>query len=332
MTGQLLRIRGLVQGVGFRPYVWRLAGELGLAGWVRNDGAGVTLTVGGEKVAEFRRRLPLEIPPLARIDAIDEGPAEALAWADFRILDSADGAVATAIGPDAATCPDCLADLCDPAGRRWRYAFTTCTHCGPRYTVSAGMPYDRARTSLADFPLCPACAAEYANPADRRFHAETTCCPACGPRLTLSDAFGQDLTVDRQSGQKSAATGAASASPDELAAASADPVAATLLEPWLNAGQTIVLLGSSGTGKSTLTNTLLGSEAQPTGAVRAQDSRGRHTTTARSLFRLPQGACVIDTTYAPSASGGSCGNSASVSRTSRTSTSASRCSGRGRCC
>lgn len=195
VSGRQLRISGLVQGVGFRPYVWRLAGELGLHGWVRNDGAGVSLAVGGARLDEFLRRLPQEIPALARIDAIDSEAAE-VAGAGFAILDSAAGAVNTAIGPDAALCPDCLADLCDPDGRRWRYAFTTCTHCGPRYTVSRRLPYDRAQTSLAAFALCPACAAEYADPADRRFHAETTCCPTCGPQLALLDAGGRALPGD----------------------------------------------------------------------------------------------------------------------------------------
>lgn len=194
-TGRLLRVRGLVQGVGFRPYVWRLARELDLAGWVRNDAAGVTIAVDGAKVEEFIARLPQELPPLARIDGIDSEPGE-VGGADFVILDSQAGSATTAIGPDAALCPDCLADLCDPGNRRWRYAFTTCTHCGPRYTVSRGIPYDRARTSLAGFALCAPCAAEYADPADRRFHAETTCCPDCGPQLALLDAAGQPLAGD----------------------------------------------------------------------------------------------------------------------------------------
>jgi hydrogenase maturation protein HypF len=213
MTGRQIRVRGLVQGVGFRPYVWRLANELGLNGWVRNDGSGVTVAVDGEKVPEFLGRLPREAPRLARIDAIESREAE-VGGAGFAILDSVAGAVATAIGPDAAICPDCVADICDPANRRWRYAFTTCTHCGPRYTVSRKIPYDRAQTSLAAFPLCPACSEEYtalpqgdflrreANPlagrgaVDRRFHAETTCCPDCGPRLSLLDASGQVLAGD----------------------------------------------------------------------------------------------------------------------------------------
>ncbi len=203
MTVRLIRVCGLVQGVGFRPYVWRLANELGLQGWVRNDSGGVTIAVDGEKVAEFLVRLPRELPRLARVDAIDledgetgDGPEFSRLTCGFSIIDSEQGEVATAIGPDAAICPDCMADLCDPQSGRWRYAFTTCTHCGPRYTVSRRIPYDRAQTSLAAFPLCPACASEYAAAVDRRFHAETTCCPACGPQLRLLDASGQPLTGD----------------------------------------------------------------------------------------------------------------------------------------
>ncbi len=195
MTGRQIKVRGLVQGVGFRPYVWRLANELELRGWVRNDGAGVTIAVDGQKVAEFMMRLPTEVPRLARIDYIESTSVE-VAGAGFAIIDSAAGEVATAIGPDAAICPDCIADICDPENRRWRYAFTTCTHCGPRYTVSRRIPYDRAQTSLAEFPLCAACNAEYTAPVDRRFHAETTCCPQCGPQLFLLEAAGRPLAGD----------------------------------------------------------------------------------------------------------------------------------------
>ncbi len=196
MTGRLFRIRGLVQGVGFRPHVWRIANELGLAGWVRNDGDGVTVAVNGKNWPDFEKRLRDEAPRLARIDAIDVEPLDEAIPEGFAILDSLIGAVRTAIGPDAAICAACIADICNPAGRRWRYAFTTCTHCGPRYTVSRRIPYDRAQTSLAAFPLCPACQAEYTAPADRRFHAETTCCPDCGPRLRLLDAAGQPVAGD----------------------------------------------------------------------------------------------------------------------------------------
>ena len=121
MSGRLFRIRGLVQGVGFRPYVWRLATELGLNGWVRNDGSGVIATVGGKNWPIFKKRLPLEAPRLARIDAIEDEAAE-VSGEGFAILDSESGEVQTAIGPDAGICPDCIADLCDPASRRWRYA------------------------------------------------------------------------------------------------------------------------------------------------------------------------------------------------------------------
>lgn len=195
MTGRLFRIRGLVQGVGFRPYVWRLANELGLTGWVRNDGAGVIATVNGKNWPKFKSRLPLEAPRLARIDAIEDEPAE-VSGEGFVILDSESGEVKTAIGPDAAICPECVTEIFDPTNRRWRYAFATCTHCGPRYTVSRSIPYDRAQTSLAAFPLCAPCSDEYLAPSDRRFHAETTCCPDCGPQLRLLSADGQPLDGD----------------------------------------------------------------------------------------------------------------------------------------
>ncbi len=183
-----IRIAGIVQGVGFRPYVWHLARELNLVGWVRNDAGGVEAVVEGlpEQIEIFMRRLPKEIPPLAQVHDLTwlDTPATG-EFDEFSIRASGAGQAATMIGHDSAVCPDCLAEMFDPADRRWRYAFINCTHCGPRYTLTRSLPYDRARTSMAAFPLCPECAREYRDPADRRFHAEPTACPACGPELEL---------------------------------------------------------------------------------------------------------------------------------------------------
>jgi hydrogenase maturation protein HypF len=188
-----LRVTGIVQGVGFRPYVWHLAKALNLAGWVRNDAAGVEILVEGEpeQIETFTCRLPKEIPPLAQVRDLTwcDNPATG-EYVDFTITESGAGRAATLIGPDTATCPDCLAELFDPADRRWRYAFINCTHCGPRYTLTRGLPYDRAQTSMAVFPLCPDCEREYRDPADRRFHAEPTACPVCGPGLWLVELPG----------------------------------------------------------------------------------------------------------------------------------------------
>ena len=183
-----LRVRGQVQGVGFRPHLWRLATRANLSGFAVNDQDGVLMEVQGAGVACFLDDLISSPPPLARIDAVEQlGQCPALAEERrFVICDSiAAGPARTAIGPDIATCPACLAELFDPANRRHLYPFITCTQCGPRFTITRRLPYDRATTSMAPFPLCNACAAEYADPADRRFHAETTCCPACGPRLEM---------------------------------------------------------------------------------------------------------------------------------------------------
>jgi hydrogenase maturation protein HypF len=189
-----VEVRGIVQGVGFRPFVWRLASELCLDGWVRNDGAGVTIEVEGAAapVADFVRRLREDAPPRARVDrvlAADPGPPAA-GRRGFAIVETGGGRAATAIGPDSAVCNDCLAEMLDPADRRWRYAFVNCTNCGPRYTITRALPYDRAMTSMAGFMQCPACLAEYRSPADRRFHAEPNACPLCGPRLQWLDAHG----------------------------------------------------------------------------------------------------------------------------------------------
>ncbi|WP_336214516.1 carbamoyltransferase HypF [Enterobacter sp. P82] len=182
-NGVQLRVRGKVQGVGFRPFVWQLAQALQLTGDVCNDGEGVLVRLAGNGGA-FTARLRQDCPPLARIDAIDLQP---FTWRrvpeDFTIRHSAGGAMDTQIVPDAATCPACLAEMRDPRERRYRYPFINCTHCGPRFTIIRAMPYDRPSTSMATFPLCEPCETEYRNPADRRFHAQPVACPDCGPEL-----------------------------------------------------------------------------------------------------------------------------------------------------
>ena len=195
---QRIRVTGIVQGVGFRPFVWRLAQQLQLTGWVRNDAQGVELLAQGNapELAELIRRLRDDAPPLARVDAVQTQAAVADAFTSFSILASQSGQSSTAIGPDVAVCGDCLGELFDPSDRRWRHAFITCTHCGPRFTVTRALPYDRPQTSMAAFALCAACGCDYTSPANRRFHAETTCCPQCGPRLSLSDAQGQAMDGD----------------------------------------------------------------------------------------------------------------------------------------
>lgn len=181
-----IRVRGQVQGVGFRPFVWQLARREGLAGHVLNDAEGVLLRVAGPRAALERLEAALgaEAPPLARVTGIERSLWRPEAWpATFTIAASGPAGGDTRVTPDAATCPACLAEIRDPAARRYRYAFANCTHCGPRFSILQGLPYDRARTTMADFDLCSDCAAEYADPADRRFHAQPIACPACGPRL-----------------------------------------------------------------------------------------------------------------------------------------------------
>lgn len=181
-----IRVRGRVQGVGFRPHVHALAGRFGLTGWVLNDPQGVLIEVQGSDVAAFQAALSAEAPPLARIDAVEcDAVPPVSGEVSFAIRHSLSaGAVATGICPDAAVCPACLTELFDPADRRHRYAFLNCTHCGPRYTITRQLPYDRPQTAMAGFRLCPDCLAEYEDPANRRFHAQPTACPACGPRLS----------------------------------------------------------------------------------------------------------------------------------------------------
>lgn len=189
-----MTVRGAVQGVGFRPFAYRLARQLALAGWVRNAPEGVVLEVEGAPAAVdlFARRLTTEAPPLAVIQGLEPVWLDPAGLAPFGILPSAGGDDAGAVVlPDVATCPACLAETLDPGARRYRYPFTNCTHCGPRYTIVTGLPYDRQRTSMAAFALCPACRAEYEDPGDRRFHAQPIACPRCGPQLALWDRRGR---------------------------------------------------------------------------------------------------------------------------------------------
>ncbi|MGL9622916.1 carbamoyltransferase HypF [Bradyrhizobium sp. U531] len=179
-----LHVRGAVQGVGFRPYVYGLATRYRLGGFVANDSHGVVIEVEGERASDFVAALPLEKPPLARIDEISVQPVGAMASEQFCIRASEQGRVSTRIVADAATCPKCLGELFDPASRFYRYPFVNCTHCGPRYTIAERLPYDRATTSMKRFAMCKACASDYADPGSRRFHAEAIACPQCGPRLS----------------------------------------------------------------------------------------------------------------------------------------------------
>ena len=179
-----IRVRGTVQGVGFRPFVWRLARDMGVRGHVLNDGGGVEIIAWCDDLGLFVQRLGAEAPPLARIVSIDVVEADfGPAPTGFVIEQSGFGEAATAIPSDAATCPECLAEIYDPAQRRYGHAFANCTNCGPRLTIIRRLPYDRANTAMAEFAMCAACAAEYADPTDRRFHAQPIACPDCGPRL-----------------------------------------------------------------------------------------------------------------------------------------------------
>ncbi|HSW43782.1 MAG TPA: carbamoyltransferase HypF, partial [Patescibacteria group bacterium] len=195
-------VEGVVQGVGFRPFVWRLATELGLAGRVRNAAGRVEIEVAGDPRAlgVFVRRLRGDAPPRARVDRVTATvvPAdEAGALPEPFAIDESVSAAATErlFPPDIATCDDCLGEVLDPADRRHRYPFTNCTNCGPRASIIDELPYDRAQTTMRAFPLCPACAAEYADPANRRFHAEPVACPACGPQLAYRPTHAPAATA-----------------------------------------------------------------------------------------------------------------------------------------
>ncbi len=223
--GASIRVTGVVQGVGFRPFVYGLAARLALTGWVRNTSAGVEIEADGsaEALADFARALREQAPPLARIEAVAVAERPAGGFARFEIQASQPVAGAfQPIAPDVSVCPDCLRELFDPGDRRYRYPFINCTHCGPRFTIIQDIPYDRPQTTMAGFALCPDCEHEYHDPLDRRFHAQPVACPVCGPRVWLEAGPG-GLSV-----------------PAELA----DPIA--LARRWLAEGRILALKGLGG--------------------------------------------------------------------------------------
>lgn len=182
------KVHGVVQGVGFRPFVYVSARELALSGTVVNTGSGVVAEVegGAAAVAEFGRRLRTDAPVLAVVESVHESDLSPLGGTEFTIGESrGEGPARTLVSPDVATCRECLAEMRDPANRRYRHPFITCTHCGPRFTIVTGVPYDRAATTMAAFEMCADCRAEYGDPGDRRFHAQPVACHACGPALEL---------------------------------------------------------------------------------------------------------------------------------------------------
>ncbi len=194
-----LEVRGAVQGVGFRPFVYRLARELGLVGWVRNDARGLFVEVEGARteVERFAGRLVAEKPGPAVIQSVE---SEWIALCDDEafLIAASDGAAAKSavVLPDLVTCADCRAEVADPDDRRCSYPFTNCTNCGPRFTIVLDLPYDRPNTTMGGFALCADCRAEYEDPADRRFHAQPVACPVCGPRLRLVDAAGHEVASE----------------------------------------------------------------------------------------------------------------------------------------
>jgi len=196
LTRREIRVEGTVQGVGFRPYVYHLALEYHLTGWVLNSEQGVVIEVEGPShaVDGFQGDLELRHPPLAVITGLTARSLEPAGYEDFRIIPSRGGDQRTASVPaDAATCEDCRHDVLDPANRRYRYPFTNCTNCGPRFTIVKDIPYDRPKTTMAHFTMCPRCDHEYNNPADRRFHAQPNACPDCGPKARVVDRNGREM-------------------------------------------------------------------------------------------------------------------------------------------
>ena len=186
MNALKILTQGIVQGVGFRPYVYRLAKDLNLNGSVRNLGNVVEIIIEGENTQEFAERLPKELPPIAKIDSMNVEEISITNYADFEIIESADTySGVSVIPPDIAICDKCLEEIRNPQDRRYKYAFNACTDCGPRFTVIESVPYDRERTSMDEFPLCDECLVEYGQPLNRRYHGEAICCSDCGPQMEI---------------------------------------------------------------------------------------------------------------------------------------------------
>lgn len=199
IAAERIRVRGTVQGVGFRPTVWRIATELALAGTVANDNEGVLIEVVGEPgaIEALVARLSREVPPLARVQGIERARlAHTPEVRDFRIIESFAGVVDTNVAADAAMCAACCAEIFDPFARRYRYPFANCTHCGPRLTILDAVPYDRSRTTMREFVMCEQCRAEYESPSDRRFHAQPIACHTCGPRARLERSDRRAFALD----------------------------------------------------------------------------------------------------------------------------------------
>jgi hydrogenase maturation protein HypF len=201
-AGVEVRVRGIVQGVGFRPFVWRLARECELTGQVLNDASGVLIEAWGDpkQIAAFCARLETEAPPLSLIDDIEIAPnVRPMQQNGFVIAESRPGDTRTRVAPDAAICPECRSETLSPFERRYRYPFTNCTHCGPRFSLVEGVPYDRSRTTMREFEMCGDCEREYKDPGDRRFHAQPIACHACGPRAWLERLDGHAVSFDQHS-------------------------------------------------------------------------------------------------------------------------------------
>ncbi|WP_252348022.1 carbamoyltransferase HypF, partial [Shewanella algae] len=202
LVAQSFNIKGIVQGVGFRPWIFQLAKRFQLTGHVLNDGQGVSILVQGPEMAlaGFRAALDTERPPLCRIDELTVSHAQVQDLQDFTIAHSSAGQAAAivTVGSDKSSCDACLAEIRDPNNRHFGYPFTNCTHCGPRYTIIRNLPYDRHNTAMAGFALCDACRQAYEDPMDRRYHAQPVSCPKCGPELTLRGAGGEILAKREQ--------------------------------------------------------------------------------------------------------------------------------------